>query len=169
MKVLFVLPAETIYEQQGRVMGWRHTPTPREKLKQLKALAPRLKELGAERVICSDLDNQSGWTIARTLGLRCEEWQILRRFNWGKHHGQTKTKAEKEWEILQERWKANPDVPVHNGDSLTSFRKRLEATKERFKKQQGTAVVLMTPFEIENLLGLKANLERGRVYEWSAQ
>jgi broad specificity phosphatase PhoE len=166
VKVLFVLPAETIYDQQGRVMGWKQTPSPRAKLKQLKTLVPRLKELGAERVICSDLDGQSGWMIARTMGLRCEEWQTARRFNWGKHHGIPKNKAEKEWETLQEKWKANPDIPVHSGDSLSSFRKRIEAMKERFKKQSGTVVVVMAPFEIQNLTGVKANLERGRVYEW---
>lgn len=166
MKILFVLPAETIYDQQGRVMGWKHTPAPREKLKQLKALVPRLKELGAERVICSDLDGQSGWMIARNLGLKCDEWQSLRRLNWGKHHGLPKEKANKEWTQLQEKWKANPDIPIHNGDSLTSFRNRIAATRERLKKQNGTTVVVAGPLEIQRLIGAEATLERNRVYEW---
>lgn len=166
MKILFVLPAETIYDQQGRVMGWKHTPAPREKLKQLKTLVPRLKELGAERVICSDLDGQSGWMIARNLGLKCDEWQSLRRLNWGKHHGLSKEKADKEWMQLQEKWKANPDIPIHNGDSLTSFRNRIAATRERLKKQSGTTVVVAGPLEIQRLVGAEATLERNRVYEW---
>lgn len=166
--ILFVLPAETIYDQQNRVMGWKHTPAPREKLKQLKAITPRLKELGAKQVVCSDLDGQSGWAIARTLGLKCDEWHSLRRLNWGKHHGQSKAKADKEWEQLQEKWKGNPDIPIHNGDSLTSFRNRIAATRERLRKQNGTTVVVAGPFEIQKLIGTEAKLERNRIYAWDA-
>ena len=166
-KVLFVLPAETIYEQQGRVMGWKFTPAPPHKIKELKALIPRLKELGANRVICSDLDGQSGWAIARNMGLRCEEWKILRRFNFGKHHGNKKTEADKLMAEMEEWWKANPNIPVHQGDSLTSFKRRLDEIKSRLKKQNGITVLVMGPYEIQKLTGAKAELQHGRVYEWA--
>jgi len=168
VKILFVLPAETIYDQQQRVMAWKHTPAARVKLKELKALVPRLKELGAEKVVCSDLDGQSGWMIARNLGLKCDEWHSLRRFNWGKFHGLAKQKADAELEKFKEKWEKNPDIPVHSGDSLKSFTNRLAATKERLKKLNGTpTVVVIGPYELQQITGAKIEFERNHVYEWS--
>jgi broad specificity phosphatase PhoE len=166
MKVLFVLPAESIYDQQQRVMGWRQTPAPREKLKKLKELTPRLKELGAQKVVCSDLDGQSGFFLARNLGVPCEEWKSLRRFNFANAHGQSKDKAEKLLSDMRERWKANPDIPIPGGDSLTSFKNRLAASKDKLKRNGATYVVVAAPFEIENLTGVATKFERGRIYEW---
>ena len=167
MKVLFILPAQTILDGQNRVMGWRQTPALREKLKELKGIVPRLKELGVEKVISSDLDGQSGWMVARNLGLKCEEWHSLRRFNYGKLHGVAQEKAEEQWKQLEEKWKANPDIPIHSGDSWTSFKNRMEATKERLGKAKGTAVVVLGPFELQQLTGAKMPLERNHVYEWT--
>ena len=166
MKVLFVLPAKSIYDQQNRVMGHRSTPAPREQLKKLKEVAPRLKELGAEKVVCSDLDGQSGFLIARTVGIPCEEWRSLRRFNVGKHHGQRREKEEKILAEYQERWKTNPNIPYFGGDSLTSFKNRLAASKEKLKKNGAVYVVVAPPLVIEHLTGIAGKFEEGHVYQW---
>lgn len=166
MKVLFVLPAESIYDQQQRVMGWKSTPAPREKLKKLKDLAPRLKELGAEKVVCSDLDGQSGFFLARNLGVPCEEWKSLRRFNYARAHGQNKDKAKKLLADMEERWKANPDIPIPGGDSLTSFKNRLAASKDKLKRNGQTYVVVADDFVVRTLTGAKQEFQRERVYLW---
>jgi len=166
MRVYFVLPAETIYDAQSRIMGHRSTPAPREQLKKLREIAPRLKELGVEKVICSDLDGQSGFFLARNVGVPCEEWKSLRRFNVGKHHGQH---AEKEQRVLKEyheRWKTNPNIPYFGGDSWTSFKNRLAASKDKLKRNGAVYAVVAERFVIEQMTGLAGKLERGRVYLW---
>jgi len=166
MKVLFVLPAESIYDQQNRVMGWKQTPAPRDKLKKLRDVAPRLKELGVQKVVCADLDGQSGFFLARNVGVPCEEWRSLRRFNWGKWHGQGTTKAEKLFSEMQERWKENPNIPILSGDSLTSFKNRMAASKEKLKKNGQVYAVVAPAFVIEQITGAAGKFERGRVYLW---
>jgi len=168
MKVLFVLPAESIYDQQGRVMAWKSTPAPKDKLRQLKDLVPRLKELGAEKVVCSDLDGQSGFFLARNLQVPCEEWKSLRRFNYGKWHGQKKDKAQTLLTEMKVKWEKNPDIPIQSGDSWTSFKNRLAASAGKLKKNGATYVAVVSPFEIETLTGVKSNFERGRIYAWDA-
>jgi len=166
MKVLFTLPAETIYDQENRVMGHRATPAPRDKLKKLKEVAPRLKELGVEKVVCSDLDGQSGFFLARNLGVPCEEWRVLRRLNVGKHHGQRVEKEQKILNEYRERWKTNPNIPYFGGDSWTSFRNRLAASRDRLKKNSCTYAVVADSFVIEQLTGVSGKFERGHIYQW---
>jgi len=166
MKVYFTLPAETIYDQEGRVMGHRATPASREKLKKLKEIAPRLKELGVEKVVCSDLDGQSGFFLARNVGVQCDEWKSLRRFNFAKHHGQHGEKEEKIFAEYQERWKQNPNIPYFGGDSWTSFKNRLAASKDKLKRNGSVYAVIAPPFVIEHLTGIAGKFERGRVYLW---
>jgi len=166
MKCFFILPAETIYDAQNRVMGHRSTPASREELKKLKAVAPRLKELGVEKIVCSDLDGQSGFYLARNVGVPCEEWRVLRRFNFGKHHGQHREKEQKVLLEYQERWKQNPNIPYFGGDSWTSFKNRLAASKDRLKKNGQTYAVVAPPFVIEHLTGIAGKFERGHVYLW---
>jgi broad specificity phosphatase PhoE len=166
VKCFFVLPAETIYEQQDRVMGHRATPAPRDKLKKFKEIAPRLKELGVEKVVCSDLDGQSGFYLARNVGVPCEEWRVLRRLNFGKHHGQHREKEQKILSEYRERWKQNPNIPYFGGDSWTSFKNRLAASKDRLKKNGAVYAVVADPFVIEQLTGIAGKFERGRVYLW---
>jgi len=161
-----VIPAESIYEQQGRVMGWKSTPAPKDKLRELKGLVPRLKELGAQKVVCSDLDGQSGFFLARNLQVPCEEWRSIRRFNFGKWHGQKKERADGLLAEMKTKWEKNPDIPMGSGDSWTSFKNRLAASASRLRKNGATYVVVLSPFEIENLTGIKANFERGHVYQW---
>jgi broad specificity phosphatase PhoE len=167
VKVLFTLPAKTIYDAQSRVMGHRSTPASREELRKLKDLAPRLKELGAEKVVCSDLDGQSGFLLARTLGVQCEEWKPLRRFNVGKHHGQRREKEEKILAEYQERWKTNPNIPYFGGDSWTSFKNRLASAKDRLKKNGVVYAVVAPPMVIEQLTGARQQaFEEGHIYAW---
>jgi broad specificity phosphatase PhoE len=158
---LFVLPAASIYEVQGRVTGWRHTPASRDALKALKALAPRLTELGVTKVVASDLDEQSAKALSNKLGVPCELWYSLRRWNWGKHHG---AKADKAMALLTKL--DRPEVPIQGGDSRASFDSRMAASRERLAKADRVLVVA-APREIAAILQFPSvpKLEHARVYE----
>lgn len=166
MKVFFVVPPETVYDAQNRVMGHHATPFLREKLKTLKEIVPRLKELGTQKVVCSDLDGQAGFYLARQLGVTCEDWKSLRRFNFGKHHGQHEQKENEVFSEYRERWKQNPNIPYFGGDSWTSFKNRLAASKDKLKRNGAVYAVVAPPFVIEHLTGIAGKFERGHVYQW---
>lgn len=163
--ILFILPAATIYDSQGRVAGWKATPASRDSLKQLKALIPRLRELNPSRIVASDLDSQTSSFLARKLDIPFEEWNALRRLNVGKLHGTNSSKFQELYENVQAQWKSNPDIPIKGGDSLTSYQKRMAATKERLSKLEGVTIVVASAREIEAITG-SGGAQRGRVYEW---
>lgn len=168
MKILFLLPAETIYDKQERVMGARHTPCSRESLRSLKDLGPRLLELGATRVIASDLDEQCAAAIARRINAPVELWQSLRRFNWGKLHGTRAPKADKVYTEMEAIWSNAPDVPIKGGDSRTSYQKRIAIAKDRLESLRATSVVIAGEREIQQILGVNAVLQRNRIYQWES-
>lgn len=167
MKVLFVLPATTVYEKQNRVIGWRETPVGREELKTLRELVPRLRELGATAIIASDLDDKSAYLLSNRLKVPIETWTSMRRLNVGKLHGQAQSHFAKIYTEMEKRWESNPDIPLPSGDSLSSYKKRMSASLERLKKASGVCVVMAGAREIGAMTGLATDsLERGKVYEW---
>ena len=169
MKVYFVLPAQTIYEQQGRVAGHRHTPASRDSLRELRDLVPRLRELGATKVISSDLDEQSAALLGRRLNVPVELWQSLRRFNVGKHHGMKSSKFEDLYRTVHEEWKEHPEIPMQGGDSKLSYDKRIAATRERLLRLTAPAVLMAGAQEICALIGANSPLEHNHIYEWEAE
>lgn len=161
MKVLLVCPAATIYDAQNRVMGWKHTPCSRAAMKELKALVPRLQELGPVKVVGSDLDHDSVWLLSRKLRIPYEEWTSLRRLNAGKLHGSDTAEFEKVWSAIE-----RPEVPVKGGDSPISYRNRLAASRAKLAKLEGPVVLVVPLREMSELTGT-ASVKPGRVYEWS--
>src|SRR5258705_3935025 len=129
--MIAMLPAANIMDLAERCAGHRHTPCSREELRKLQALTPRLAELGCSKIVCSDLDAQSGDALARRLNVPVEEWPSLRRFNVGKHHGRYTADVVTTPERI-----AAPDVPIKGGDSRTSFEKRIAASREKLMSVQ---------------------------------
>lgn len=142
------LPAANIMDKQSRVAAHRHTPCSREELKRLQELVSRLKELGVSKIVCSDLDGQSAEALARRLGVPVEEWESLRRWNWGKFHGQYVAAADAVRDRIADR-----TVPVKGGDSRASFEKRCAASAERLQKLNGTYLLIVDEEVLERLIG----------------
>lgn len=160
MKIYFILPAESIYESQGRVAAHRHTPLSHESLRALRDLIPRLRELGIHKVVASDLDEQSAALLGRRLNAPVDLWQSLRRFNWGKLHGTKASKAREVYDSVQGQ------VPVKGGDSRASFSKRIAAARARLIDAKQPLAVMADAQVIAQLIGANAALEHSRIYEW---
>ncbi len=119
----------------------------RQQVKSLRAIVPRLRELGVKLVVGVPRDPAAAWLAAK-LHVPLEQWHALKPFNWGK--------AGKR--VLPE----NPIVPVPGGDSRASFKKRLDATNEKLDRSEG-AVFVGTEDYWKALL--ETELKGGRVYE----
>ena len=164
--ILFVLPAATIYDKQDRVMGWKSTPPSRDAMRELKHIVPRLRELHVSRVVACDLLSDSGKLLARRLNVPYEEWSSLRRFNVGRHHGAPASRFQELFQKMSSIWTEKPDVPVKGGDSLTSFNKRVAATREKLTHLQQNTLIVADPFVVQSLVKTNATLERNRVYQY---
>lgn len=155
----FCLPARNIYDKQDRVAAHRHTPAAKDELRKLGELNGRLRELAVSRIICSDLDGQSGELLARRLNVPVEEWESLRRWNWGKWHGASATRAFEARPVG-----GDPTVPVKGGDSAASFRKRMAAARDRLSTAPHDALVIADPEVLEKLTGA-GGAQRYHIYE----
>jgi histidine phosphatase superfamily protein (branch 1) len=157
--MLICLPAVNIMDKATRVAAHRHTPCSREELKRLQELVPRLRELSISKIVCADLDAQSADAIARRLNVPVEEWESLRRWNWGKLHGSYVAAAD----AVRDRIAA-PDVPVKGGDSRTSFGKRIAASHQRLATAQQNILVIVDEEVLEKLTGA-GSAQRYHLYE----
>ena len=157
--MIVTLPAANIMDLAERYAGHRHTPCSREELRKLQALAPRLAELGCTRIVCSDLDAQSGDALARRLNVPVIEWESLRRFNAGKHHGRYTADVDATRERI-----AAPDVPIKGGDSRISFDKRIAAAHQRLLAEPLTTLVIADEEVLAKLTGAEGAI-RYHIYQ----
>jgi broad specificity phosphatase PhoE len=120
---------------------------------------PRLRELKVSQIICSDLDGQSAEALSRRLNVPVEEWEALRRWNWGKIHGQYVANADAVRDRIADR-----TSPVKGGDSRASFEKRCAAVAERLRKLSGAYLLIVDEEVLEKLIGT-SGAARYHVYE----
>jgi broad specificity phosphatase PhoE len=159
--IYLMLPAPNIYDRAARACSWKHTPTARTALKELKPLLPRLRELGILKVVSSDLDSDTRDYLTNKLRVTGEEWSCLRRRNAGKLHGQPLDKLDNIWDNLDK-----PDVPIKGGDSHTSYQKRIAAARARINGAANGTLLVAGARELNAILGTNAPLEPYRVYEY---
>lgn len=119
--------------------GWRHVPLDREAIKELRSRVEPLKDKGITAVFVSDLDIKCGELVRTELNIHNvrPEFQ-LRRFNAGKHHAGLSTHFDATLQSCLEKWKKNKDIPVRQGDSLTSFEKRFVKRWNQILSSEGT-------------------------------
>ncbi len=168
MSIIFTLPAPTVYDESPqRIIGWHHVGVPKLVAAELTDVVPRLKELGIRLILSSDLDEQCARVLARKLDCPNKLWKELRRFNWGKMHGQRAAKGMKMWQQMQDKWKDNPTIPVPGGDSLASYQKRMNAAHAKLIRLKGKiTLVVARPQEIRTITGLNGNFDLHKLYEW---
>ncbi len=166
--ILFTLPAPTVFDESPqRIVGWQSVGIPKLVAHELTTLTPQLRDLDIHLILSSDLDEQSARVLARSLYCPNKLWWQLRRFNWGKLHGQRARKAIKVWSDMQQKWTTNPDAPVPGGDSLTSYEKRMSAARARLSKLSGhVTLVIARPQEIRALTQQPGQFSLHHLYQW---
>ena len=140
--ILYVIPTpENILERKHRVAGWRMVMLDRAASKRLQDMAKHLKDSGAARVLCSDLDEEAGRILGRELKLPVKAEFSLRRFNFGRHHAAPEDKANDILQELETKWEKNPAIPIRGGDSWMSFEKRFVKAIKNLLDQDGTSIL----------------------------
>jgi broad specificity phosphatase PhoE len=123
MLYLLPIPLDRL-DRRERAKGWRHLPVDREGRKKLQTMCQQLKDRGVTEVYCSDLDEFAGTIVAEELKVPLVKDYQFRRFNVGKWHGRLMKDLDGILTNVMRKWQRNPDIPVKEGDSLTSFEKR---------------------------------------------
>jgi broad specificity phosphatase PhoE len=129
--MIYVVAApENKLDRRGRVSGWRFVPLERKAKNEWRALLAPLKGKVAH-VVSSDLDSEAGNVAGNELGVPVRTDYGYRRFNFGRFHARDSAIADGAIRAVEEKWRDNPDIPLREGDSLTSYKKRFIANFEK--------------------------------------
>jgi hypothetical protein len=122
---IFIVPTpENVMERKQRVPGWTVIKLDRKAKREWLTLIAQLKDKGVTHVYSSDLDTEAGQLLASELHVPLKSEFTLRRFRIGRFHGIKLSDLGIAMERIEQKWKHNPDIPIREGDSLTSFMRR---------------------------------------------
>ena len=132
VRVLYLItaPANKL-DKKNRVSGWRFVPLDKKAKQEWRALLAPLKGREVANVIASDLDVEAANVAGSELRVPVRTEYEYRRFNFGRFHARDASVADGALRIAADKWKSNPDIPVREGDSLTSYRKRFVKSFEK--------------------------------------
>jgi broad specificity phosphatase PhoE len=141
--MIYVLctPANKL-DKRGRVSGWHFVPLERKAKQEWRALLAPLKGRPINGVVASDLDMEAANVAGNELGIPVRTDYLYRRFNFGRFHARDAVVADGAIRAVEEKWKSNADVPIREGDSLTSFKKRFVANFEKLLAKEGDCLFL---------------------------
>ena len=153
--IVYIIPAPmNKLDVKQRVSGWRSVPLDRNTKQEWRgALKQLTAERGIERVIASDLDSEAANVAGDELRIPVKTDYIYRRFNFGRFHARNAAVADGALRAVEKNWKSNPDVPIREGDSLTSYRKRFVRAFEELLDKHGTALFVTDPRTIAFIRG----------------
>ena len=152
MLYLITAPANKL-DKKNRVSGWHFVPLDKKAKQEWRALLAPLKGKEVANVIGSDLDAESTNLAGTELGLPVRTDYVYRRFNYGKFHARDAGVADGALRSVQKSWQQNPDIPLRQGDSLTSFRKRFVKNFEKLLESDTTSLFVTDARTIHMIRG----------------
>jgi hypothetical protein len=117
-------------DKKNRVSGWRHVPLEHKAKYPWRMVIAQAKGL-VQHVVSSDLDGEAANLAGNELGVPVKAEYGLRRFNIGRLHAKDAAVVDRAIRTVEEKWLNNPDIPIREGDSLTSLRKRFVQNFEK--------------------------------------
>lgn len=176
--IVYIIPAPmNKLDVKQRVSGWRSVPLDRNTKQEWRGTLKQLTaERGIERVIASDLDSEAANVAGDELRIPVKTDYIYRRFNFGRFHARNAAVADGALRTVEKNWKSNPDVPIREGDSLTSYRKRFVRAFEELLDKNGTALFVTDPrtiafirdaFDPHSLIPNGNPIKQGKIFKVS--
>jgi broad specificity phosphatase PhoE len=149
---LITAPANKL-DKKNRISGWRFVPLDKKAKQEWRALLAPLKGREVANVISSDLDAESANLAGAELSLPVRTDYVYRRFNYGRLHARDMGIVDGALRTVQDSWKSNPDIPIREGDSLTSFRKRFVKNFEKLLDSSATSLFVTDSRTIHMIRG----------------
>jgi len=118
-------------DKRNRVSGWHFVPLERKAKEEWRELLAPLKDRRVQNVYASDLDKEAAYAAGDELHIPVSVEYHFRRFNPGKFHAKPTGVLDDSLRRVEEQWRENPDIPIKEGDSLTSYKKRFIANFEK--------------------------------------
>ena len=130
---LIVRHGETLWNREHRIQGQGNSELSPVGLRQALAVAQRLAQAGAVRLVSSDLGRtvQTAEPIARATGLRLETDSGLRERAFGMFEGSTPDQIRERHPNEHARWQARePGFVIPGGESLLQLQARVRTCFE---------------------------------------
>lgn len=139
-------------DKRGRASGWRGVPLEKKARQQWLALLATVKDKGIQNVYGSDLDAEAVHAAGNELHINARHDYRFRRFNVGSRlHAKPLDIVDAELQRMNERWLKNPDIPVREGDSLTSYRNRFFKAIDELIAKNETALFISDPLTLRSI------------------
>jgi len=135
-------------ERKQRVPSWTVVKLDRKAKREWLELIAQLKDKGVTDVYSSDLDTEAAQLLASELHVPLRHEFAFRRFRIGRFHGIRLSDLGIAMERVEQKWRKNPDIPIREGDSLTSFMKRFASRFNTLLKNTSPVAFVTDPLTI---------------------
>ncbi len=167
--------APTRFFRRARACGWHHATVNKAGRQYLSDQVKQLQGRNIQRIYSDDLHKSDALLVANTLGLPPDTVFAhfeCRVFNVGRNHAKPEAAIEIILSDLIPQWQKNPDIPIREGDSWSSYRKRFIAFTQRLLEMEGDVILLTDNRGIrtirdprpESLLATSASVRSDRIY-----
>jgi probable phosphoglycerate mutase len=127
-QLILVRHGETVHNVAGIAQGWNDSELSELGLDQVRRLAARLRDYGANALYSSPLGRARSTAdiIAEATGLEVRALDDLREMNYGRWEGRSFLDVRSDDRAIYERWIVNADEPSPGGESHNDVRRRMQ-------------------------------------------
>jgi broad specificity phosphatase PhoE len=151
LRIVFIRPGRTDYDEQGRISGSLDIPLNAEGIREVQAMIPQLQRQQIEVIYASACEPalQSATILAEALDVRLKKLDRMCNLNHGLWQGMSIDEVKHKQPKVYRQWQEQAEsVCPPEGETVAEARERAEAAMSKVlrKHKQGTiAVVLPEP------------------------
>lgn len=143
-QLILVRHGETVHNAAGIAQGWNDSALSEAGVAQVRSLAKRLRNAGANALYSSPLGRalSTARYIAEEVGLEVITIDELREMSYGTWEGRSFLDVRREDEAAYQRWVADPDAQCPSGESHNDVLRRMQRAFETIGRGASNAIVV---------------------------
>jgi len=143
-QLILVRHGETVHNVAGIAQGSNDSALSENGLAQVRSLAARLRNAGANALYSSPLGRalSTAQTIAEAVGLEVITIEELREMSYGRWEGRSFLDVRREDEPAYQRWIADPEARCPGGESHNDLLRRMQRAFETIERGGSRAIAV---------------------------
>ncbi|HWS73193.1 MAG TPA: histidine phosphatase family protein [Thermoanaerobaculia bacterium] len=143
-QLILVRHGETVHNAAGIAQGWNDSALSEVGIAQVRSLARRLRNSGANALYSSPLGRalSTAQYIAEEVGLEVTTLDELREMSYGSWEGRSFLDVRSEDEAAYQRWIGDPDAQCPSGESHNDVLRRMQRAFATIERGPSNAIVV---------------------------